>query len=132
MKTCTLRASSVNGSNHGSGPTFDCQTKVYGLLIFNSFITRATVDPTSDGYASPLFTVLSGIECAENNIMTSFRFSSGNCKSSFLILSANVCTSNGCVAHRSITLQLMFRGSSLIYKNKNLRNIVFSFNLFVV
>lgn len=53
----TLIASSVNGSSHGNGPTFDCQTKLYGLHIFNSSITSDTLAPTSDGYASPRLTV---------------------------------------------------------------------------
>lgn len=107
-KIITLIASSVKGSSHGNGPTFDCQTTLYGLHIFNSSITSATVAPTSDGYESPRFTVyysngmnklnaaasgktannksqynqllltLSGIECAENRIITSLRLSSGN------------------------------------------------------
>lgn len=55
-KMHTLIASSVNGSSHGNGPTFDCHTKLYGLHIFNSSMTRATVEPTSDGYASPRLT----------------------------------------------------------------------------
>lgn len=49
-------ASSVNGSNHGNGPTFDCHTKLCALHLFSSFITNSTEALTSDGYASPLLT----------------------------------------------------------------------------
>lgn len=45
----TLIALSVAGASHGSGPTFDCHTRLYGLQHFSSFITRFTVAPTSDG-----------------------------------------------------------------------------------
>lgn len=55
-------ASSVCGLNHGSGPTLDCQTSLYGYLNFNCFITASTVEATSAGYVSPRFTTCSDDE----------------------------------------------------------------------
>lgn len=63
---------------------------------------------------------LSGIECAENRMITSLRMFSGNWLNSFRILSANVLTKNGFVAHRSMTLHLMCFGRALCNANKNI------------
>lgn len=61
----------------------------------------------------PTWCTFNGSEWAENNRITSFRLSLGNSSSSLRMLSANVFTSRGCVAHRSTTLHLIFVGRFL-------------------
>lgn len=123
--------------NHSWKYTFDCHTRQYGFLWFNSCITEWTVAPTSDGYESPLFTAyfnnkqsidwflkkinrkfaacmtFKGSECAENSIMTLSLLSSGKCFNSSSILWTKVFTRSGCVDHLSMILHFICFGNCL-------------------
>jgi hypothetical protein len=49
QQSIPLRASSVCGASQVTGPTFDCQTSLYGYLNSSDSITLSTVPPTSIG-----------------------------------------------------------------------------------